>query len=417
MRRADALLAQLRHRPEDARPRLRLGHDEQELRPVAVAAALLGRLAARLGQRLLDPLEPGRPAGARRRRRRRAARSAGRSGRRRRSRSARRARRSGTRTPCACSSRARAPAAGRARSRCPRRRAAAAPRSKCSASASESRSIILGADSVTARDLRRVPVERAHRVDLDPRALIGVEHVVAEQELAQLARVLGARVRVADARQVQPHAGQAEPRVQVREQVDQLGVDGGVVGADRLGADLAVLAVAARTAAPRSGTSGPCTRASPAAGACACRARGRRGTRAPCPPGRSVSERPPRSSNVYISLRTMSVASPTVRTNRSESSKIGVSIWPKPAPCEQRPRLRHDLAPQRRPARAAGRRCRAGPGTSRPSRASSPPLRRNLRGGACCGKGLPQDPPAASSARNGFVRRSAPSVVMPMWPG
>ena len=67
-----------------------------------------------------------------------------------------------------------------------------------------------------------------------------------QQELAQLARVLGARVGVADARQVQPHAGQAEPRVEVREQVDQLGVDRGVVGADRLRADLAVLAVAAR---------------------------------------------------------------------------------------------------------------------------------------------------------------------------
>jgi hypothetical protein len=50
------------------------------------------------------------------------------------------------------------------------------------------------------------------------------------------------------------------------------------------------------------------------------------------PSGRSVNERPERSSNVYISLPTMSVASPTVRTNSSESSKTGVSIWPKPAP-------------------------------------------------------------------------------------
>ena len=94
-------------------------------------------------------------------------------------------------------------------------------------------------------DLGRVPVERPHRVDLDPGALVGIEHVVAEQELAQLARILGARVRIADARQVQAHARQAEPRIQVREQVDQLGVDGGVVGADGLRADLAVLAVAA----------------------------------------------------------------------------------------------------------------------------------------------------------------------------
>ena len=152
---------------------------------------------------------------------------------------------SGTRTPCACSSRARAPAAGRARSRSPAPSSSRRTSSKCSRSASESRSSIFGAASVTRDDLGRVPVERAHRVDLDPRALLGVEDVVAQQVVAQLARVLGARLGVADAGQVQPHAGQTEPRVEVREQVDQLGVDRGVVGADRLGADLAVLAVAA----------------------------------------------------------------------------------------------------------------------------------------------------------------------------
>ena len=60
------------------------------------------------------------------------------------------------------------------------------------------------------------------------------------------------------------------------------------------------------------------------------------------PSGRSVSERPPWSVNVYISLRTMSVASPTVRTNSSVSSKIGVSIWPKPAPSTSALRLTED---------------------------------------------------------------------------
>ena len=46
------------------------------------------------------------------------------------------------------------------------------------------------------------------------------------------------------------------------------------------------------------------------------------------PSARSVSERPPLSSKVYISFETMSVSSPTERTNRSVSSKIGVRISP-----------------------------------------------------------------------------------------
>ena len=43
------------------------------------------------------------------------------------------------------------------------------------------------------------------------------------------------------------------------------------------------------------------------------------------PSGRSVSERPALSSKVNISLRTMSVASPTPRANTSVSSNTGVS--------------------------------------------------------------------------------------------
>ena len=193
-----------------------LGHREQELRPVGA----VGRpdAGARGGvHRLGDALEAGRPAGARSRRRRRSARSGGRSGRRRRCRSGRRARPSGTRTPCACSSRARAPAAGRARSRCRRRRAAAAPRRSAARSSSESRSTIFGAPVGDRPCLRRVPVERPQRVDLDPRALLGVEDVGAQQVVAQLARVLGAAAR--RRRCWSGAAGsprQAEPGVQVR---------------------------------------------------------------------------------------------------------------------------------------------------------------------------------------------------------
>jgi len=49
------------------------------------------------------------------------------------------------------------------------------------------------------------------------------------------------------------------------------------------------------------------------------------------PSGRSVIERPPRSSNVYISLETTSVDSPTPRVKSSVSSKIGNSINSYPA--------------------------------------------------------------------------------------
>src|SRR5262245_64751299 len=42
--------------------------------------------------------------------------------------------------------------------------------------------------------------------------------------------------------------------------------------------------------------------------------------------GRSVSERPPRSSNVYISFWTTSEPAPDVRANTSVSSKTGVSM-------------------------------------------------------------------------------------------
>ena len=46
------------------------------------------------------------------------------------------------------------------------------------------------------------------------------------------------------------------------------------------------------------------------------------------PSGRSVIERPPPSSNEYISFWTTSVLSPTPRANSSVASKVGVSIRP-----------------------------------------------------------------------------------------
>ena len=49
------------------------------------------------------------------------------------------------------------------------------------------------------------------------------------------------------------------------------------------------------------------------------------------PSGRRVIERPPLSSNVYISLRTTSVDSPTPRVKSSVSSNTGSSIREYPA--------------------------------------------------------------------------------------
>ena len=46
--------------------------------------------------------------------------------------------------------------------------------------------------------------------------------------------------------------------------------------------------------------------------------------------GRSVRERPLRSENVYISLWTMSVVSPTERANSSVVSRHGVRTSPYP---------------------------------------------------------------------------------------
>ena len=91
-----------------------------------------------------------------------------------------------------------------------------------------------------------VGVERAQRVELDPGAhLLGELRLVRAQVGLQALAVLAARLGAAEARQAQ-----ARPRArpisleQRGEQRDRLGVDGGIVGAERLGADLPELAVA-----------------------------------------------------------------------------------------------------------------------------------------------------------------------------
>ena len=69
--------------------------------------------------------------------------------------------------------------------------------------------------------------------------------------------------------------------------------------------------------------------------------------------GRSVSESPPRSSNVYISLDTTSVVSPSERANTAVASNTGISILAKPY----------------------SRRTRSNASTTRPKRAASSPNR------------------------------------------
>ena len=103
------------------------------------------------------------------------------------------------------------------------------------------------------------------------------------------------------------------------------------------------------------------------------------------PSGRSVNDRPPMSSNVNISFWTMSVDSPTPRANSSVSSKIGVSTYPY----------------------AARRGGVGGIGNERPARRRV--LRQHVEGAL-----RRLEAQRASSARNGLLARSAPSVVTPM---
>ena len=125
--------------------------------------------------------------------------------------------------------------------------------------------------------------------------------------------VRGPAVAVADRVELQlvaRHAEVAQQRVVV---LDHLGVDRGVGGADALERELRSARGSARAAAPRSGTSARACTASPAAarGCIPCSTYARQ--IGAVPSGRSVSERPLRSSNVYISFWTMSEPAPDVR--------------------------------------------------------------------------------------------------------
>ena len=88
-------------------------------------------------------------------------------------------------------------------------------------------------------------VERAQRVQLDALAhLLGELLGVGAQMRLQALAVLVAGGRAAEARQAQADRGDVQLVEQRGEQADRLGVDRGVLGAERLGADLPELAVA-----------------------------------------------------------------------------------------------------------------------------------------------------------------------------
>ena len=173
-----------------------------------------------------------------------------------------------------------------------------------------------------------VGVEGAQRVQLDPLAHVVGQLVLARtQVVLQLVAVRGAGGGRPERPQPQPQPADRQRVEQLGEQQDRLGVERRVVGAQRLETDLPELPVAAGLGAlaaeearqvPEPHRLGrrcmPCSTYARQTGA--------------VPSGRRVIDRPPPSSNVYISLRTMSVASPTPRANRSVVSNTGVSIRP-----------------------------------------------------------------------------------------
>ena len=108
-------------------------------------------------------------------------------------------------------------------------------------------------------------------------------------------------------------------------ELDDLGVDGGVGRADRLDRELPVLAEAPalRRRVPVHGRDRVELDRLRLAVQAVLEVRAAIGA---VPSGRSVSERPPRSSKVYISLCTTSEPSPEVRRKSAVSSKPGVWI-------------------------------------------------------------------------------------------
>jgi len=186
------------------------------------------------------------------------------------------------------SSRSPAPAPGRSRTGGPRRRAALDTWAKCAASSGFRRSSSLGASSTTAcvpGCRNRTPATDGNR---------GARRTSSESSpsrprrvVAQLVRVGAARVGGAEAAQPQAHALGANPLEAARtsSRIDSASSDG---SSDpiRLHAHLVELALGgARLRRLVAERRGPSTRASPAAAACACRARDTRGTPRPCPPG------------------------------------------------------------------------------------------------------------------------------------
>ena len=203
-------------------------------------------------------------------------------------------RRSRTRTPCACSSPGRARAWGRPRSPAPASSSSARTSAKCSASSRSSRSSSCGAVGHHPPGALVVGVERAQRVQVEPRPhLLGELALAPAKVVAQLLDVGRARLR--RCRGSRAAAARPAPGVtqQLGQQQDQLGVERRVVGAERLGADLGELAEAAGLRRLVAEERAPVPELHRLRRACACRARRRRGRSPPCPPGAaSASARP-----------------------------------------------------------------------------------------------------------------------------
>ena len=314
------------------------------------------------------------------------------------------ARRSGTRTRCGCSSRARGPWSRRARRRCRPARAAAGRSRSARRPRRRGGRASSGASAITAR----VPSS------LESKARSGFSSIrsrtssvqlglVLAQVRDQLVSVLAARLQRPEARRAAAQRRHLEPAEQLVEEHDQLGVDERRVGADRLGVELGELAKA-----PRLGALVAKERAVPPQ---------LHRLRELLHPVLEVGPGDRRGA-----LRAQGDAAPALvvegehlladdvgRPAHAAREQLGVLEGrgldpPVAGALEELAAPRLDPRPRGRRPREARRRCHAEPGSVRPSGASlvlltSGPAYR------------------ASSARNGFVARSAPSVVTPMWPG
>ena len=175
-------------------------------------------------------------------------------------------------------------------------------------------------------DLGPLVVEHAQRVDLRPTPGVLVEVERRGGTPAAAARYAGRQVRVAERVQQQPElAASPSAAKPVHGEHDQLGVKRGVVGAERLRADLPEVPVTARLRALVAEGRAGVPQLHRQRARRADRARGRPATPARCPRVAASASGRPRSSKVYISFVTTSVDSPTPRTKSAVSSKIGVS--------------------------------------------------------------------------------------------